>query len=395
MKNFFSALTLALMIVTLGAITTAAQSPVVINVTQIDTARFPQVDVYISVTDANGVPVRNIPANAFRVEENGKPVAATATTRSGEQGAVNVVLVIDRSGSMARVGKMDGAKQAAIEFVNQMRPGDRTALVQFDSEIETLQTFTEDKNALVAAIQRVVPRGNTAMNDALAHAARFFEAVPGRKAIIVVTDGMDNASQLQRDGILKQATASAFSIYTIGLGEKGIGGASQEGIDEPVLQELAHASLGEYFYAPNADQLSDLYKQIATRIHNEYKLTYTSTSALRDGVKRAIVVTAPGVGATRTNYNPGGLIPEVEPQWTSWVLFFLAFAILVALFFAPQGIRWATVRTAPASAPKARVRLTESAPAASAPRASRIKIKKSVDDGARQKLPWDEGAETH
>jgi hypothetical protein len=141
--------------------------------------------------------------------------------------------------------------------------------------------------------------------------------------------------------------------------------------------------------------LSDLYKQIATRIHNEYKLTYTSTSALRDGIKRAIVVTAPGVGATRTNYNPGGLIPEVEPQWTSWVLFFLAFAILVALFFAPQGVRWATARALPAPAPKARVRLTEPASAAPAPRASRIKIKNAADESARPKLPWDEGAETH
>lgn len=413
MKTWFRSFILAL-VVTLGAtINTFAQTPVNITVTQTDTSRFPQVDVYISVTDANGNPVRNVPASAFQVQENGKPVAASATTRSGELGPINTVLVVDHSGSMGRSNKMAGAKQAATTFVNQMRPGDRTALIQFDTDIETLQSFTEDKNALVAAIQRLEPRGNTAMYDALGQANKYFESVQGRKAVIVVTDGMDNASRLNRDGVVNLSTAGGFSIYTVGLGERGIGTSNQEGIDESVLQEIARASQGDYYYAPDANQLSVLYQQLATRIQNEYKLTYTSSAALRDGLKRGIVVTAPGYGATRADYNPGGVIPEVEPQGWSWLWFLLALVLLVALFLAPQGLRWANARatsgsastmTAAVPAPRAasRVRLTNgaSAPVASAApsasRPSRVKIKKpATEDPARQQLPWDEDPSKH
>ncbi len=388
----------------LAATGVQAQAQVNIRVTQVDTSRFPQVDVYISVTDASGNPVRHISPSAFRVTENGAEMSLTSVTRAGEQGAVNTILIIDRSGSMAAGDKMVAAKQAASTFVNLMRPGDKTALIQFDTEIETLQTFTDDKARLLAAIQKIFPRGNTALYDALDHAARYFETVQGRKAIIVLTDGMDTASKLGREAIVQRVSHGGFSVYTVGLGARNTAYGSQEGVDEEILRELANVTYGNYYYSPDGSQLSELYQQLSFLLQNEYKLTYLSPNPLRDGVKRNIVVTAMGAGSTRTEFNPGGVIPEVATQATSWILFFVVLAVLLALLLVPaaihllraRGVALPTVPTS-ASAPQkpSRIKLTgEAPPAGTAQPKSRIKIKQSSSDTARP-MPWDENPDGH
>ena len=397
MKRLF-ALALAVALSLLAALTASAQGPVNINVTQIDQSKFPQIDVYVSATDAAGNPVRNLSPDAFRLEQNGKPVALTAATRSGEQGTVNTLLVIDHSGSMARSDKMAGAKQAATNFVNLMRGEDKTALIQFDTEIETLQPLTNDKNALLAAVQKIAPRGNTALYDALAQGGKYFESTTGRKAIIVVTDGMDNASKANRDAAVKQAEQGGYSIYTIGLGNKGAGFNSQDGIDETVLSDIANASMGTFTYEPDAAQLSALYQQLSVLIQNEYKLTYTSPDPLRDGLRRDIVVTAPGASAVQTTYNPGGLVPEVAPQLSSWVLFLITLLLLIGLFFLPMGLNFATARFAPNHATSiphpSRVKLTSAS--ASTPVASRpTPIKVGKKNSGAHEMPGDEGAAKH
>ncbi|HEX7587345.1 MAG TPA: VWA domain-containing protein [Anaerolineae bacterium] len=414
MRKTITAFALAFALGLLANTGAHAQGPINIAVTQVDTSQFPQVQVYVSVTDAAGNPVRNADPKTFQLQENGQAMQLVAATRSGDQGPVSTVLVVDRTGSMASADKMAGARQAAATFVNLMRPGDRTALVQFDTEIETLLPLTDDKSALLASIQKIFPRGNTALYDAIAKAGAYFENVQGRKAVIVVTDGMDNASKLNRDALLKQAGTAGYSIYTIGLGAKGAGYGSQDGIDESGLQDIAAASYGTYAYAPDASQLSGLYQQLSLKIQNEYRLSYLTPTALRDGVKRNIVVTAPGAAAAQTAYNPGGIIPEVAPQWEAWLLFFVALVLLLGLFFAPLAVRVARERglaipTLPDRQPArpSRVRLTGAAPAtnaagmtaASTPaaRPSRIKIKRpaAVPTSDRSQMPWDEGASKH
>jgi VWFA-related protein len=414
MKRTISAFALALALGVLATTGVRAQGPINIAVTQIDTTNFPEVQVYVSVTDAAGNPVRNADPNAFQLQENGQAMQLVAATRSGEQGPVNTVLVIDRTGSMAFADKMAGAKQAAATFVNLMRPGDRTALIQFDTEIDTLQPLTDDKSALLGSIQKIYPRGNTALYDAIAKAGAYFENVQGRKAVIVLTDGMDNASKLNRETLVKQAGTAGYSIYTIGLGAKGAGYGSQDGIDEAGLQDIAAASYGTYAYAPDASQLNGLYQQLSLKIQNEYRLSYLTPIALRDGVKRNIVVTAPGAAATQSAYNPGGIIPQVAPQWGAWLLFFVALVLLLGLFFAPLAFRLVRKRgtiipqlPAPQKSKPSRVKLTGAAPAPTAAsasaastvaaRPSRIKIKRpaGVSDAERSQMPWDEGASKH
>jgi Ca-activated chloride channel family protein len=413
MKTRLIPLALALALSLFTALTAYGAGPITITVTQVDTSRFPQIEVYVSVTDAAGNPVRNLPAGAFQLQENGQTLNMTAATRAGEQGPVNSVLVIDHSGSMRLAGKMDGARQAASAFVNLMRAGDRTALIQFDTAIDVLQPLTDDKNALLTSIQKIVPRGNTAIYDALAQSDKILQPITGRKAVILLTDGLDNSSQVPRDAILKEASGSGLSIYTLGVGNKATGARGEDGVDEPVLQSLAGASNGTYAYAPEASLLTDLYQQLSARIQNEYKLTYISPNALHDGVRRNIVVTAPSAADTRVTYNPGGVIPEVASQaaTSSWPLFALALFALLALLFAPAGVTLARQR-AFARKPGSRVKWTGAAPApanattdmpkasaAASSRPIRIQAGKKTPATAtgatRRQLPWDEDVTKH
>jgi hypothetical protein len=90
-----------------------AQEPDDVQVVQIDETRFPEVDVYVSVTDAAGQPIKNLMPEDFELSEDGRAARLIRVSRAGEQGPVTTVLVIDKSGSMEVAGKMTAAQQAA------------------------------------------------------------------------------------------------------------------------------------------------------------------------------------------------------------------------------------------------------------------------------------------
>jgi len=317
-----------------------AEGPVTVQVVQVDKARFPEVDVYVSVTDADGQPVRNLMPEDFSLEEDDQPVSLTHVSRAGEQGPVTAVLVIDKSGSMNHANKMKAAREAAIAFVQLMRPGDTTGVIAFNTQVTTAQPLTDDKESLIEAIRGIEAVDDTAMYDALHEASAMLEPVSGRKAIIIVTDGMNTAGQRTREETLTLVGEQGSSIYTIGLGDPSQGTETYAGIDEPTLKAIAEESGGIYTFAPNPEDLRSLYELLSLRIQNEYKLTYRSPNRLRDGTNRtvAVVVAAPS-GPTEVTavYNSGGVIPEVEPRST-WGLFGLIFAVLAFLLVLPGTI---------------------------------------------------------
>jgi len=314
-----------------------AEGPVTVQVVQVDKARFPEVDVYVSVTDANGQPVKNLMPEDFSLEEDSQPVSLTHVSRAGEQGPVTAVLVIDKSGSMNHANKMKAARESAIAFVQLMRPEDATGVIAFNTQVTTVQPLTDDKESLIEAIRGIEAVDDTAMYDALHAASAMLESVSGRKAIIVVTDGMNTAGQRTREETLTLVGEQDISIYTIGLGDPSQGAETYAGIDEPTLKVIARESGGIYTFAPNPEDLRSLYELLSLRIQNEYKLTYRSPNRLRDGTNRAVAVTvaAPsGPTEVAAAYNPGGVIPEVASR-SSWRLFGLIFAVLAFLLVLP------------------------------------------------------------
>lgn len=311
-----------------------------VRITQVDDSKFPQVTVYVSVVNAKGEPVAVNPGDLV-VREGGKVVPASNIKGAGQVGPLTTLLVMDISGSMEKLGKIDSAKAVAREYVSQMREGDAAGIILFNTQVRTLQMIKGDRGALSQAIDTISPGGDTAMYDALISAVNQLNSVSGRKAILVYTDGLDNRSKSSVDGVISSIGRSGMTISTVGFGDASQGAGSQEALDEPVLKKLASETGGLYGYAENREQLSALYASFGASMQSEYVLTYTSPYGLRNGLNRSLSVTLdsypgsatqPGASAT---YNPGGLIPEV-PVTDSWPMFFGLLVFLGALAAGPQ-----------------------------------------------------------
>ena len=344
-----------------------------IKITQVDNSRFPLVTVYVSVTNAAGEPV-SVDQTAIQISENGQ-VMQTKTAGAGGKGGVGpltTMLVMDVSGSMDKNGKIDGAKSAAKAYVDQMRPGDKAGLMVYNTKTNYVQLITGDHGQLSAAIDGVKTGGDTAMFDAMVAAEDALKGVAGRKAIIAVTDGLDNSSSHKAADVITGIGPAGLSISTIGLGDPS--SKAQTGLDEAGLKSLAQEAGGGYSFAGDAQALSALFASYGRALQNEYVVSYTSPATLRDGVNRSLTVSLGGLSASaQTNYNPGGVLPEVATQ--SWPLFVAILLGLLALLVVPTLLRLVP-RAGGGGRGKGRIKLSGSNPAPAPSMArGRIKIK--------------------
>jgi Ca-activated chloride channel homolog len=333
---------------------------VTVTITQVDTSQFPQVTMYVSAINAAGEPV-GIDPSVISIRENGQEIAPDRIGGAGEVGPLTTLLVMDISGSMNTGGKLNAAKNAAQAYIEQMRTGDLAGLMSFNTAIKYVQPVTSDFGALSAAVEGLSAQDDTAMYDALVEAVEVMEVSAGRKAIIVLTDGLDNRSTSTVDDVLAKIGPAGLSISTIGLGDPTHGTGAQTALDEAALTSLAERAGGVYGYAEN-DDLSALYQLYGRTLQAEYQITYTSPSSLRDGVNRSLSVSLDGSSAAsaqvgQTVYNPGGLVPEIsEPA--PWSLFITLLGVLLLLLLVPSTLRFALGRLSSSRKPKSRIKLS-------------------------------------
>jgi VWFA-related protein len=307
-----------------------------VHITQLDTSHFPIVTVYVSATDEYGEPA-GIEPDQLIIHEDGQLIQPDQLQGSAEVvDALTTMLVVDISGSMDTADKLDTAKTAARSYVEQMRSGDQTGLLSFNTEVVYAQPITPEVQLLTASIDSLVAINDTAMYDALVEAVDLLAPLAGRKAIIVLTDGMDNRSTSGIEDVIHRIGPSGLTISTVGLGNPEDKLATIAGIDEPALQTLASQAGGEYAYANDSESLTRLYQRYARVLQSEYAITYTSPGTLRDGLTRHLSISLDdgGPAAQVGTYNPGGLVPEVsEPA--NWTFFLGVLGLLVLMLFLP------------------------------------------------------------
>jgi len=349
--------------VALVATPALAEEDLVVRITQVDTSQFPLVTAYVSVTNSAGEPMEVEPSR-LTLSENGVEMKPESITGVGEtENPLTTMLVMDVSGSMNANDKLEAAKEAARAYVRQMRPNDRAGLMTFNTSIKVQQNVTTDTSLLLSAIKKLKAKDDTAMYDALMQAIDTLQPVSGRKAIIVLTDGLDNRSQSDAAQVIVKIGEAGLSISTIGLGDPEHPSGVLSGLDEASLSALAQTAGGGYAYANDADSLTKIYERYGRALQSEYAITYTSPSTLRDGVNRALSVSL-ATGKTRnaiaegSTYNPGGLVPEVA-QPASWGVFFGLLGVLLVLLLLPTIVGKIMVRRE--VKPEGRVKLHEEA----------------------------------
>jgi tight adherence protein C len=188
---------------------------------------------------------------------------------------ISVALAVDSSGSMADDHKLTQAQAAAKQFAQQMRPRDRIALLSFADDVNVPQPLTPDRALLARAIDKLAAGGNTRLYDGVAQGVTQLSLAPeGARALVVLTDGLDTASQRTLQDDVAQAVRTAVPVYAIGLGSDA---------DTEVLQQLAASSGGRYYRAPTGQDLMQVFRLISGQLTSQFEVSWLSRSRVSAG----------------------------------------------------------------------------------------------------------------
>jgi VWFA-related protein len=266
--------------------------------------------LHATVVDKSGQLVTNLPQAAFQVYEDG--VQQQIKTFKREDIPVSLGLIIDNSGSMR--DKRQKVETAALTLVKASNPQDEVFVVNYNDEafLDTKKDFTSDVKELEEALTKIDSRGGTAMRDALRMSIDHVKekGKKDKKALLVVTDGNDNASIVTLENLVKSAQQSEVIVYAIGiLSEEDKREAKRA---KRALDALAEATGGLAYYPKDMNDVEKIAQQVAHDIRNQYTIAYTPLKQELDGTYRQIKVVVNGPNRpqvrTRSGYyaNPGG-----------------------------------------------------------------------------------------
>jgi VWFA-related protein len=263
-----------------------------------------EVTLHATVVDDRNHLVNNLDKTDFTVFENDKPQKITHFHQ--EDFPVAIGIVIDNSGSMRE--KRDAVNKAALNLVRASNPDDQVFVVNFNDEYYLDQEFTADIKKLQSALEHVEARGGTALYDAIVASADYLtHSRLQRKAIFVVTDGEDDASQeTLEQAVHKLQQENGPVVYSIGLlGDEKSRRAKR------ALEVIAERTGGISFFPPTLDQVDEISREVAHDIRNQYTITYAPSTPKSVPGYRAIHVDAHAkpyrklTVRTRTGYYPG------------------------------------------------------------------------------------------
>ncbi|MBE2182199.1 MAG: VWA domain-containing protein [Anaerolineae bacterium] len=259
----------ALICLSLLGLVAAAQQPALrLEITGVNTTRFPEVAITANVYDALGQPVPALDTGHFMLQGD---LAASCPIRdveniSDDNLAFSTVLVIDVSDSMAGA-PLERAKAAARRYVESLRPGDSVALVAFASTVERVLDYTDDREAILAAIDGLELSGRTALYQAAFEGIQFgVESPDPRRTMILLSDGGEygGLSSVTPEEVAAAAVVNGVPVYTIGLGF---------GADRSFLETIANATNADYYESPTPDELASIYENLGALLTSQYVLT--------------------------------------------------------------------------------------------------------------------------
>ncbi|HEX8253303.1 MAG TPA: VWA domain-containing protein [Thermoanaerobaculia bacterium] len=238
-----------------------------------------------TVLGAKGVPITDLASKEVSLLVDDQKVA-TDMFELSRNAPVSWTILLDGSGSMGLAGKMEAAKAAINALTARRREGDDFALYVFDSQghANEMVPFTENPSAITRAVDLVKPWGKTAFFDALAEMPERSEL--GRnpsRAIILLSDGIDNASKLTRATIEQKLEGVAIPIYAFGLREPSernvtrVVPISEEMSNIDLLEELAAATGGKLFVGNKPELLANAMDGIERVLRAQYLIGFAPT----------------------------------------------------------------------------------------------------------------------
>jgi VWFA-related protein len=256
------------------------------------------VEVHVSVRDAGDRPVGNLIKENFQLFEDN--VRQDISVFKREDIPVSLGLVIDNSRSIEpRKQRLDAA---AVSFVRKGNVDDETFIVHFDDTVRLARDFTASILDLQDTLAGVQPFGQTAIYDALIFALDHMEGAKHmKKAILLVTDGIDNSSHHTLAEAIEATKRSRVAVYTVGL--LSLSGGLKA---EDSLIHIAEASGGRAYFPQNVDEARAAMERVARDLREQYTLGYFPSNPNLDGAWRSVrvdILPLPGA-STKVSVSP-------------------------------------------------------------------------------------------
>jgi VWFA-related protein len=260
----------------------------------------------VVVTDRDGNPISGLEKSHFKVFDDN--VEQTITNFSSADAPITVVILAEFSNTFGYY--FDDVVGPSAGFVNSLRPEDWAALVAFDIRPEILTVFTKDRNALFNGLRRMrIPAySETSLYDAVVFTLDRLEDVDGKKAIFLLSTGLDTISKRTFGEALRRAETSDTVIYSVGMGqmarlyyERYIG--PEDNITflqaDNIMRSLAEATGGVGFFPRFGGEYPSIYQTVSAQLRNQYSIGFAPKVRKTDGKQHKLRVEVPDLDVNR------------------------------------------------------------------------------------------------
>jgi Ca-activated chloride channel family protein len=278
--------------------------------------------VTLSVRDDDGRLITNLGKDDFVVSEEGKhqevvvfgnALDGTTIEPGGPEGAprrdllaLDLGLLLDTSESMLKELRL--SKEAAVRFLDTIPRARELYTVFFDEEIRVSRYDSENQQGLFERIHQLKGGGNTALMDAIATYISRVQGAPGRKTLVLFSDGEDSRSTLGLGEFLEVVRSSGVTIYPIAFSGGFSPGSSRALRAKVFLQQIADMTGGQVFSPNNSKELAAIFQKILDELAAQYVLGFVSSNTRRDGKFRKIKVELKRPGL-KVRHRPGYFAP--------------------------------------------------------------------------------------
>ncbi len=287
------------------------------------------VTVPVTIRKPGGGFVKSLPQSSFRITEDGEEQEILTFAQEGVP--TRIAIVLDISGSV--LGEWGTIKYATRRFAENLKADDQFSLVTFNTDIRLKMDWGHQTDRIDHVLSSIYCKDNTNLWDAIWVVANdVFKGIKEKKAMIIMSDGLDNNSSVSYADALEAAVRSEAAVYVVSktqavkesimsqMAQAGYySGISQEVFAQAdlALRKLAYETGGRVLYPNTFGQLDNIYAEVDEELRNQYTLGYVSTNQVKDGGYRriAVGVNAPDVvvsarpGYYAPNEMPGGVTP--------------------------------------------------------------------------------------
>ncbi|HVS30348.1 MAG TPA: VWA domain-containing protein [Thermoanaerobaculia bacterium] len=297
--------------------TTLAQSS---DVELSETVSVNYVMVPFTVLGSKGIPITDLTAKDVSLLVDGVPVASDLFEKS-MNAPVSFTILLDGSGSMALSGKMEAARAAIRTLVSRSKPGDDFSLYVFDDrQANEVVPFTDNANVVLRALEQVKTYGKTAFFDAIATMpARSQLGKNPTRAIILLSDGIDNASRLTRLQLAARLEGVSVPIYALGLRQPSEHRPRRQGLrvseelsDLDVLEEIANETGGRLFLGTKPQQFAVAAAVMDRNLRAQYLIGFAPTGKGPVKYRKIALKTAGRVRSVRVRAGYNGTEPPLQ-----------------------------------------------------------------------------------